>query len=308
MAADPGAKSTRLPFRNISTPEGVPVQVRLAGRGARLGAVLMDLFLIALIIILIFLLAYFVDRSLDLSRSNKDLLIAGLLFIIFMVRSFYFSWFEVRWRGSTPGKRMVGIRVADRRGGRLQPSSLIARNIMREVELFLPVTFLFVRPYNAYDGLMLLLASLWLGIFVLLPLFNRDRLRAGDMVAGTWVINAPRQPLLRDVSLASAKSHTVLPGGRRQETTPDITFTPAQLEIYGVYELQTLERVLRSAGRNSEQTKQDVARRIAAKIGYEGTAPRFRTQEFLQAFYTAQRAKLESGLLMGQRKERKDVV
>lgn len=282
----------------------------LADRSARLGAVLIDIVFLGLVVLAVWLLILGVAAATDGlgSLGNMVVLLSVGIILSFLVRAFYFSWFEIRWQGRTPGKRMLGIRVADRNGGRLTPAAVIARNAMRELELFLPLTLLSAIPESPVEGIAVLLTWCWIGIFLLLPLFNRDRLRAGDMVAGTWVINAPRQTLLKDVSLATAKPDPVLPGGRRRETAPDITFTPAQLEIYGIYELQTLERVLRSAGRNSERTKQDVARRIAAKIGYEGTAPQNRTQEFLEAFYTAQRAKLESGLLMGQRKERKDVV
>ena len=44
----------------------------------------------------------------------------------------------MRWRGITPGKRVFGLRVIDRGGGALRADAVIARNLMREIEVFLP--------------------------------------------------------------------------------------------------------------------------------------------------------------------------
>ena len=60
----------------------------------------------------------------------------------FVVRNLYFIHFELSWRGATPGKRIVGIRVIDRRGGPLLPAAVIARNLTREVEIFIPLRVL----------------------------------------------------------------------------------------------------------------------------------------------------------------------
>jgi hypothetical protein len=64
-------------------------------------------------------------------------------------------------------------------------------------------------------------------------LFNKDRLRIGDLLAGTWVVSIPKRQLASDISAAMAPRAQWL------------SFTPEQLDAYGVYELQTLERVLR---------------------------------------------------------------
>ena len=293
-------------FRVLMTPEGVPVTLRLADRGARIGAVIADLVIMMLLLIGLWLAALLcfvglVKLGLVTDRTVAALLFSGVMIFSFLLRSFYFCWFEIRWRGSTPGKRILGIRVADRRGGRLTPGAVIARNIMRELELFMPLTVIFAAPGDSIEGIYKLLLLAWVGIFLLMPLFNRDRLRVGDLVAGTWVIDAPKQSLLPEVATGAGQP---VAGAAGEDAA--ITFTEAQLAIYGVYELQTLERVLRAQGQNAETTRRDVAMRIARKIGFDGTAPRLRTRQFLEAFYTAQRARLEAGLLMGRRKERKD--
>ena len=69
---------------------------------------------------------------------------SAALLLSFALRSFYFIFFELRWQGATPGKRALGLRVIDRKGGRLKPEAVFARNLMREVEMFLPISLLWV--------------------------------------------------------------------------------------------------------------------------------------------------------------------
>ena len=67
--------------------------------------------------------------------------------LLFLARYGYFLWFELGPRAATPGKRLLGIRVAARpvdgvAGGRLTAEMVIARNLVRDVEVFLPTFFL----------------------------------------------------------------------------------------------------------------------------------------------------------------------
>ena len=75
---------------------------------------------------------------------------------------------------------------------------MFARNAMREIELFLPLTLLLggvgVDPWVRLAGLV------WCGVFVFFPLLNPDRLRVGDIVAGTWVVGAPKRRLIVDLA------------------------------------------------------------------------------------------------------------
>jgi hypothetical protein len=151
----------------------------------------------------------------------------------------------------------------------------------------------------------------WLGIFTLMPLFNRDGLRVGDMVAGTLVIMAPKATLLPDLAGAAGRSSvplTAQEGGPRETR---YAFTPAQLGFYGVYELQTLEAVLRRADANNLTARQEIARRIRTKIGWPDASQGgfeergFDVTAFLAAFYAAQRAHLERRMLFGKRRKDK---
>ncbi len=61
----------------------------------------------------------------------------------FLLRNFYFALMEMGPRAATFGKRAMGLRVVARSGERLTADRVIVRNLMREIEFYLPVTFLF---------------------------------------------------------------------------------------------------------------------------------------------------------------------
>src|SRR3546814_1160816 len=60
----------------------------------------------------------------------------------FLLRTFWFVGFELGSRAATPGKRLMGIRVVARDGGRLTADAVVARNLIRELEIFLPLMML----------------------------------------------------------------------------------------------------------------------------------------------------------------------
>jgi hypothetical protein len=130
------------------------------------------------------------------------------LLFLFLVRTFYFAFFELSWQGQTPGKHRTRIRVVDARGG----------------------------------------------------------------------------PLAAEAAFV---------------------FDSAQLDIYGVYELQVLEQVLRDTSTPHHlEAMTAVAQKIRQKIGWEGTAPAG-PERFLRDFYAALRARLEHRMLLGRRRASK---
>jgi len=282
-AKDPAA-------RTLTTPEGVPIAITLADRGTRGAAFLIDLLILGLTIIVLFLVF-----GLTFRPTGPGLWMAsGVMLIAFMLRSFYFIFFEVRWRGATPGKRMMGIRVVDRHGGSLSTESVIARNLMREVEFFMPFSLMLGIGFGGEGQLTALGTLVWTLIFFFLPLFNRDRLRAGDIVGGTWVVVTPRAWLSRDMAGVAR--------GRIGGAAP-IPFTTEQLDVYGIYELQTLEEVLRMSGAGSSRWESEVARRIRRRIGWRAPPGRKPTDRaFLEAFYAALRGHLEQKMVFGERR------
>jgi uncharacterized RDD family membrane protein YckC len=280
--ADPGREGAR-ERRSLVTPEGVDLDLRLADRGQRLAAFLLDLLIMVGALVAVTLLTL-LGAYLTGGRGWE---VGAILWLLgfFLLRNFYFILLEMGPRAATFGKRAVGLRVVARNGGRLTADAVIARNLMREIEFFLPLSFLTVgRAEGNISALAGWFGLGWACLFLFFPFFNRDRLRVGDLLAGTWVINAPRRALGLDL----------LAGPR-----PDFEFTEEQLEAYGIYELQTLEQVLR--GGNSE-TLGAVADTIRIKIDYRYTAD---DAAFLTAYYDALRARLERRLLFGRRRRDK---
>lgn len=278
--------------REVVTPEGVPLRFELARIGDRAVAFALDCALLLTLCIGLFVVTVF---STLLTRGLG--LALGLL-AFFLLRSFYFTWFECRATGATPGKRAVGLRVIDAHGGMLTPEAVFTRNFMREIELFVPLVAFLAPEALLPDvpGWARALALLWLFLFALLPFFNRDRLRVGDLVAGTLVVKAPKAHLREDLAAAPKPVTGARPA-------PQYAFTSEQLDLYGIRELGVLEGLLRPEGRNYAALDA-VAAKIQAKIGWRATGPTD-SEAFLQAFYTAQRARLEQRLLLGERRESK---
>jgi len=270
----------------VVTPEGVPIRFAVALAGDRLGALLLDLVLIGLIVLAVMIPLIALAAS---GAVAMDVLGAFALLVVFLVRTFYFAFFELTWQGQTPGKRRLSIRAVDARGGPLTAEAVIARNLTRELELFLPLIAL-AAPGALFPGAPGWFAVVplgWMLVLGFLPLLNKDRLRVGDLVAGTVVVRIPEAILLEDLAT-------------RTPAAP-LAFTEKQLDVYGVYELQVLEGVLRTAPQaGASQAMRTVAATIREKIEWEGAVGD--DQAFLRAFYAALRGRLERRLLFGKRR------
>jgi uncharacterized RDD family membrane protein YckC len=289
----------------ILTPEGVELHVEIAERGERAGAFLIDLLFVGATVVLIFI------GSLFLFKVLAEYAVAVGLIAFFFVRTFYFAFFELVWRGRTPGKRLINIRVIDRAGGPLRPNAVVVRNLLRELEVFLPASLMMMPAEVGDPALVRLLMVVWVGIFVLMPLFNRQGLRVGDMVAGTMVVALPKAMLLPDLVEHAVSPAGSIPTLRPAPVASRHEFTPAQLGHYGIYELQTLEQVLRRTDPHAAATRKEIAERIRKKIGWVDEAAGWdlrydgMVMEFLQAFYVAQRTHLERKMLFGKRRKDK---
>ncbi len=275
--------------RSFITPEGVDLRLELGSAGSRAGAFLIDVVLmVVLLAAMTFGVFYLLGATITSDSANGVAQVIAVIWLIgfFVLRNGYFSLFEMGGRGATPGKRLVGLRVVARDGARLTGAAVIARNAMREIEVFLPLSFLGAEATQGLaDTFLTLFALLWSGIFLFFPLFNRDRLRVGDLVAGTWVVRTDKSGLSAD-----------LVGSAFQ---PRRTFPPAALQLYGVYELQTLEDVLRNDNPDAIVT---VARTIRSKAGLPDDGDDY---GFLSDYYAALCAHLEAGLMVGRRRESK---
>lgn len=270
----------------LLAPEGTEIGLELASVGERALAYALDVFFSQLVLILFVVLGV----SAAFVTSSEHVL-ALLVLGAFVIRHGYFLFFETRFQGSTPAKRILGLRVVSRDGAQLGLDAIVARNLMRDLEVMLPIALL-AAPEAAVGRAPAWLAYpaiAWLVLVALLPVLSRERTRAGDLVAGTVVVRVPKSALLRDEA--------------REARAARVQFTREHLAVYGEHELETLAGLLRSyeSGKADDDDLRVVASTIAKRIGYEGVEPQRTPALFLRGFYRDQRAELERNLVLGKR-------
>ena len=148
-------------YREVITPEGVPLQLPAAGPFPRALAWLLDLLIrgsaLTVVGVPLGLLGEF-GRGLSLAA-------------MFLVLWAYPIVLEAVW-GQTLGKRMMGLRVVARDGAPVGWSAAITRNLLRTVDML---------PFGYAIGLVS-------------SLFDAHGRRLGDMVAATLVVHDGARP------------------------------------------------------------------------------------------------------------------
>lgn len=279
-------------LHKLVTPEGVELPFTIANKGERLGALVLD----QIFIYILMLITFFAISSLfTLSYSLRNVL---LYLLFFLLRNFYFITFEIFMDGRTPGKKILKLRVINIEGGTLNLSALIIRNITREVEVMFPIALLFAPGEFAELGILgaaKYIGIIWIGIAGIIIFINKQHRRAGDLLAGTLVVNAPEKISINQID-------TVVESGK--ENSLSHSFTQEQLQHYGEYELQKLEYILRNNEINSDSFKlREIADSIRKKINWSESYES--DSLFLQDFYKAQRQYLENHMLFGKRRASK---
>ncbi|PWG18681.1 RDD family protein [Salibaculum griseiflavum] len=272
---------------NILPPEAVPIRLEIASGGARFGAQALDILITFGGLFLLFW-ALIWANVLDWS------MLATLFFLlVFLIRVPYYILSELVWNGRTIGKRIVRIKVISADGQRLTPHQIVARNLMKEVEVFMPATTLLSGSFQS--GWVGLALTLWMILVLCVPLFNKRRQRLGDMIAGTLVVDQPTAVLLPDLAATQSTAGV------------GFVFQPEQLDVYGRFELQTLEQILRNRPKTEEQRQRvsDVVHTIRRKIKFEEDVAARDEWDFLTDFYRQQREFLESRHLFGDTREDK---
>ncbi|MEC4803733.1 MAG: RDD family protein [Jaaginema sp. PMC 1079.18] len=159
----------------LKTPESVELEFTLAGIGNRAIALVVDYFIWGISLFLLGMLLFtLLIRSLQFSpifgfdnESFNLWLVATTLLAIFIIYCGYFIFFETLWRGQTPGKRLLNIRVIRDNGQAARLSQAILRALLRPL-----------------DDL--------LSIGAILIMLTPKEKRLGDWFAGTIVIQEER--------------------------------------------------------------------------------------------------------------------
>jgi uncharacterized RDD family membrane protein YckC len=144
--------------RSIATPEGVELELRLAGLGSRFSAGLIDFTIKAVLVTAVALLAALLTGG----TAAAVALTVGIFFAMVV----FDILFEVRAGGRTPGKRVLGLRVVQSDGAPVGLRASAVRNLLRLVE-GLPLSYL-----PAITCILL----------------TRSNQRLGDLAAGTVVV------------------------------------------------------------------------------------------------------------------------
>lgn len=187
----------------VNTPEGIALQLSPAGPLPRLLAWLMDLLLRSIIsILIIVILSYLGKMGIGIA-----------MIIIFLLEWFYPVYFELRQQGQTPGKKMLGLYVAQTDASPVTPAASIVRNLLRVVD-FLPLFYGF-----GFASMML----------------NGRFQRLGDLAANTVVlhknnhknqyVNVDAEPVRPSISLTLPEQQAIMLFTQRSNT-----LTPSRQE------------------------------------------------------------------------------
>jgi uncharacterized RDD family membrane protein YckC len=154
----------------IDTPEQISLELPLAGIGSRFLGLAIDTLLqfvlyIAGVLLLTILGVSGVGRY--LSWIPVSFVPALTILFIFCVYWGYFAFFEIVWKGQTPGKRLAKIRVIHQSGRPINVYEAIGRNLLRVI-----------------DGL----PGIY-GVGIVCMMISSQHRRVGDYVAGTVVVH-----------------------------------------------------------------------------------------------------------------------
>jgi uncharacterized RDD family membrane protein YckC len=159
----------------IATPEGIELQLQLAGLASRFIAGTVDLIIQLLAI---FALALITGPVFGGGKLNTVVFVIG----VFMIWFLYPILFELLARGRTPGKRLSHLRVVRDSGAPVDLQASAIRNLVRVV-----------------DGLLLLYVPTVISILV-----TERNQRPGDIAAGTLVIRESAPPKQAPATTATA--------------------------------------------------------------------------------------------------------
>src|SRR6266404_461461 len=131
----------------ISTPDHVSLEFELAGPGSRFSAYIID-FVFSVVLIVVIVLALYAGGALVTLRSlvgaargsswGASWIMALVVLIIFLINWGYYVLFEGLGKGSTPGKKRVGIRVIRQDGLPIGLREAALRNLVRAADMLPP--------------------------------------------------------------------------------------------------------------------------------------------------------------------------
>lgn len=233
----------------IDTPEQVELEYSVAGIGSRFVAALLDMLIIGGFLLLEFLVLVMIGAAAATSPASSRLgetsgkwFVAFVIFINFAIFWGYFALFEAYWKGQTPGKRVMKLRVIKDSGRQITFFEALARNLLRIVD-YLPSLYL---------------------IGVITMLCNKRSQRLGDLVAGTLVVHErlDEASLLYQTSTTLGTQETVAPWGQAVA----VRFPADAVARLSAQDLMVIETFFARMLDLPMETRASVAYRMAAQM------------------------------------------
>lgn len=217
----------------IDTPEQISLELPLAGIGSRFLGLAIDTLLQFLLCVMAIVALVFAEKAgvgsyLRWVHIPVSWIPAVVILFAFCVYWGYFAFFEIIWKGQTPGKRVAKIRVIKESGRPINAYEAIARNLLR-----------------AIDGL----PGMY-GVGIVCMMLNRQNRRLGDYVAGTVVVHDKRADEVR------------LEWNRATEAAA----SNPQVALIGTEELVLIETYLQRRSEIDLVLRDQVAYKIATRI------------------------------------------
>jgi uncharacterized RDD family membrane protein YckC len=232
----------------IETPERVPLQFALASIGNRFLACAVDHFIQFLAIFLLLWLLVGIS-NVKLSEASQPLprwALAVFILAYFLILSGYFVFFEWLWRGQTPGKRLLKLRVIREDGRPITFWEAAARNLLRIFDMMPAIGV----PFYSV-GLIAVFIS------------GRDQ-RVGDLFAGTVVVRERQDEAPTFQSVFS----TSISDSAFQRVQKRVTFT-GSVAVLTEPQIEVVEAFLRRRWDLTDRQRLWMAWRIALPIMYK---------------------------------------
>jgi uncharacterized RDD family membrane protein YckC len=231
----------------IETPEHIVFRYRLAGPARRLLAYLIDLVLcyaaLTAVALAVVLASVGVRGLAGAAEGAVGVGVGLLLLLLFATQWVYFAALEA-WRGTTPGKAALGLRVVTTTGRPIGLRAAALRNVLR-----------------AADSLPLTYSLGFLSISALASMSMTKRFqRLGDLVAGTMVVIPERARAAVPMILWPPPNASEL-----AELHDDIRLDPE--------ERQAIEMFLRRRNRLGRARELELAAMIAPLLGARFGSP-----------------------------------
>lgn len=173
----------------VLTPESVEFVYELAGLSSRMLAVVLDHLIILALLLVVWLVV--------LSTGMLMIITAAIgLLVSFILYFGYFTYFEWKWTGQTPGKRVLDLRVIDDRGINVDLFQSFVRNLMRIADMMPAFSIDFIGiGFYALGGVV--------------ALANPRQKRLGDWAAGTLVVRTRKQVMPSAIIAPSDKYNSL---------------------------------------------------------------------------------------------------